>query len=315
MGEAVPSPAEEPGELEDQTGMWLRRLEASEAETFVSKKEEQEPAKAEPADWLSVRGKQDEFAGMAAESPKDEIPMPGERAAPDWLSGLGPASVEKPAGHASEDVPDWLRGTSSQPVQQPEVSPQEFAAGPTSATDLPDWLAGLEKEESAAQPAASAEDLPNWLQEETEPPVAVPTYAADWRPVESKPSPEQFTVPEMESALEESSLPRKPAPSPERKVQPARPKPAGAQPKAGEASLESAQSELGRGNIGAALDHYSKLIRKGKFLEEVIRDLREALYRYPVEVPIWQALGDAYMRANRLQEALDAYTKAEELLR
>ena len=44
-------------------------------------------------------------------------------------------------------------------------------------------------------------------------------------------------------------------------------------------------------------------------------DLREALYRYPVEVSLWQALGDAYMRSNRLQEALDAYTKAEELLR
>jgi cytochrome c-type biogenesis protein CcmH/NrfG len=57
------------------------------------------------------------------------------------------------------------------------------------------------------------------------------------------------------------------------------------------------------------------MIRKGKFLDEIIFDLREAIYRYPVEVPVWQALGDAYMRANRLQEALDAYTKAEELLR
>jgi tetratricopeptide (TPR) repeat protein len=81
------------------------------------------------------------------------------------------------------------------------------------------------------------------------------------------------------------------------------------------ASLGSAQAELGRGNIAAALALYGKLIRKGKSLEEIIRDLRDALYRYPVEVPIWQALGDAYMRGNRLQEALDAYTKAEELLR
>lgn len=80
-------------------------------------------------------------------------------------------------------------------------------------------------------------------------------------------------------------------------------------------SLGSAQTEIGRGNIAAALEIYSKLIRKGRSLEEIIRDLRDALYRYPVEVPIWQALGDAYMRANRLQEALDAYTKAEELLR
>ncbi len=82
-----------------------------------------------------------------------------------------------------------------------------------------------------------------------------------------------------------------------------------------QASLLGAESELGRGNIAAALDLYARLIRKGKSLEDIIRDLRDALYRYPVEVPIWQALGDAYMRANRLQEALDAYTKAEELLR
>jgi cytochrome c-type biogenesis protein CcmH/NrfG len=83
----------------------------------------------------------------------------------------------------------------------------------------------------------------------------------------------------------------------------------------GVVSIGGAQAELGRGNIAAALDLYGRLIRKGKSLEEIIRDLRDALYRYPVEVPIWQALGDAYMRANRLQEALDAYTKAEELLR
>ena len=55
--------------------------------------------------------------------------------------------------------------------------------------------------------------------------------------------------------------------------------------------------------------------RQFKFLEEIIHDLRDALYRYPVEVTIWQTLGDAYMRENRLQEALDSYTKAEELLR
>jgi cytochrome c-type biogenesis protein CcmH/NrfG len=32
-------------------------------------------------------------------------------------------------------------------------------------------------------------------------------------------------------------------------------------------------------------------------------------------VIVGQSLGDAYMRDKRLQEALDAYTKAEELLR
>ncbi len=94
-----------------------------------------------------------------------------------------------------------------------------------------------------------------------------------------------------------------------------RPKPVSVATKPATVSLGDAQSQLGRGNIAAALDIYTKLIRKGKSLEEIIRDLRDALYRYPVEVPLWQSLGDAYMRANRLQEALDAYTKAEELLR
>ena len=79
--------------------------------------------------------------------------------------------------------------------------------------------------------------------------------------------------------------------------------------------LGSARNELSRSNIPGALDTYAKLIKKGRFLDEVIHDLREALYRYPVEVNIWQSLGDAYMRSNRLQDALDAYTKAEELLR
>jgi cytochrome c-type biogenesis protein CcmH/NrfG len=60
---------------------------------------------------------------------------------------------------------------------------------------------------------------------------------------------------------------------------------------------------------------YERLIKKGRLLDEVIHDLREAIYRYPVDVIIWQTLGDACMRAGRLQDALDAYTKAEELLR
>ncbi|MBL1173386.1 MAG: tetratricopeptide repeat protein, partial [Chloroflexi bacterium] len=80
-------------------------------------------------------------------------------------------------------------------------------------------------------------------------------------------------------------------------------------------ALASARSALTRGKIPDALQYYGNLIRRGKLLEDITFDLKEALYRFPVEVSIWQALGDAYMRANRLQDALDAYTKAEELLR
>jgi hypothetical protein len=79
--------------------------------------------------------------------------------------------------------------------------------------------------------------------------------------------------------------------------------------------LGQARGELSRSNLPAALESYDRLIKKGRFLEDVIYDLREASYRFPVEVSIWQSLGDAYMRSNRLQDALNSYTKAEELLR
>jgi hypothetical protein len=79
--------------------------------------------------------------------------------------------------------------------------------------------------------------------------------------------------------------------------------------------LSQARNDLSGSNVSVALESYSRLIKKGRFLEEVIYDLRDATYRFPVDVDIWQSLGDAYMRANRLQDALDAYTKAEELLR
>jgi len=82
-----------------------------------------------------------------------------------------------------------------------------------------------------------------------------------------------------------------------------------------EVVLDHAREELAHGHILSAVEEYSKLIKKGRMLDEVIHDLREAQYRYPVDMGIYQVLGDAYMRANRLQDALDAYTKAEELLR
>ncbi len=80
-------------------------------------------------------------------------------------------------------------------------------------------------------------------------------------------------------------------------------------------SLSIAQNALENNSLNAAVKEYGKLIKRGHLIEEVIHDLREAVYRFPVDVIIWQTLGDAYMRANHLQDALDAYSKAEELLR
>jgi cytochrome c-type biogenesis protein CcmH/NrfG len=69
------------------------------------------------------------------------------------------------------------------------------------------------------------------------------------------------------------------------------------------------------GNVADALVEYGKMVKKKRLLDEIIYDLREALDDYPIDISVWQMLGDAYMRAGRLQEAIDAYTNAEKLLR
>jgi competence protein ComEA len=76
-----------------------------------------------------------------------------------------------------------------------------------------------------------------------------------------------------------------------------------------------ARGSLEKGDIDTGLEMYQELIKQGERLEGIIEDLRAATYQHPMSVSILQTLGDAYMHSDNLQEALDTYTKAEELLR
>jgi len=174
------------------------------------------------------------------------------------------------------------------------VAPSEISSS-VPPVDLPAWLASLDDEQSAEAPSsASTEELPAWLANEAEPQVIEPTQAWDWHPVEAEPeSVEPDQVAEWSIPVEPPAPPKTSTreisfeverPRPVKRSAPKPPRPA-RKPEAG-ISLESAQSEMGHGNIGAAIDVYAKLIHKGKSLEEIIRDLREALYRYPVEVSL-----------------------------
>jgi tetratricopeptide (TPR) repeat protein len=79
--------------------------------------------------------------------------------------------------------------------------------------------------------------------------------------------------------------------------------------------LSEAQKYLDQGDIQKAVEEFATQIRTTSSIEDTIQDLLSATQRFPEEVGVWEKLGDAYARANRLQEALDAYTKAEDLLR
>jgi tetratricopeptide (TPR) repeat protein len=76
-----------------------------------------------------------------------------------------------------------------------------------------------------------------------------------------------------------------------------------------------AKKALDNGEIEKALEDYEILIDKKKQLEETVDDLTAASLEYPMNVQIIKTLGDAYMSMDQLQEALDAYSKAEDLLR
>jgi len=78
--------------------------------------------------------------------------------------------------------------------------------------------------------------------------------------------------------------------------------------------LSDGRSALNKGDISKAYDRYSKLIEDEQMLDKVIEDMKDALHRYPIEVSVYELLGDAYLRTDQIQAAIDTYTKAEELL-
>lgn len=294
--EAAPEPA---GEAEPESPDWLRSIESEQPET--------------PAEEVSAED------------------------LPSWLDGLdGDASETpaEPAAPASDDLPDWLRAEADkadEPVQPEPTAPA-------------DW----KPEDVAEEPPPVEPPAPAPVAEESQPAPKPVIQEPAQAPVEPEPESES-TAPvgwKPEDVAEEPAPVEPPAPTPVAEEQPApeppHPAPVEAKPEpelqpereafqdpvtrsrsgmtgilsaTQDPLLVEAQNELTRSNIPAAMENYGKLIKKGKMLDEVIFDLREALYRFPVEVAILQTLGDAYMRANRLQDALDSYTKAEELLR
>jgi hypothetical protein len=282
----------------------------------------EQPAAAQPEQTLESQGDLAWLQSIGSDLPVDESTI-GEQPIEETLftqpqmesifdenpADHGAAAVTTMVGSASADeVADWLHQLDSDHALAP-APPAETGQQPAYTTEeLPGWL----KEEEPAE--LPSEELPDWLKVEvSEQPAVVEPVKADWHPEQPpvmvpEPVPAIETTSRSDAAIMDkvSSLLEEPAPAKPVKV---------SSVEKDFALYEISKLELERGNLTEATQGYRKLIKKGKMLEEIIIDLREAQYRHPVDVVIWQTLGDAYMRANRLQDALDAFTKAEELLR
>jgi tetratricopeptide (TPR) repeat protein len=330
----TPAPGSEPppSPAADETGVWLRDLSEKETVGEDSFAAAPEPETAGPtldvADWLSELDNAEVV--MPPHEPEATPAAPLEPLAaeaeslPDWLAGLDKNEEPAPATRIDTDeLPSWLKGEPEPPAQPEPITPS-------------DWHPAESDSDLVFSPALVSEQAPEIIYSpplETPPPAPAPVVEPAPEPVnfaaESRSEPELEIKPIDFKPEPPKPVASKPAPAPKRKPtrvekpastpEPTRQAPArrytGMLTPAVDPALAAAQAEMNRGDIPAALEHYGRLIKRGKWLEEIIRDLRDALYRYPVEVTIWQTLGDAFMRENRLQEALDAYTKAEELLR
>ncbi len=82
------------------------------------------------------------------------------------------------------------------------------------------------------------------------------------------------------------------------------------QPRDHETRLAMARLLFNLGDTARAVREYQRLLRVASMRDTVITDLEQAVQLRPDESRLWQALGDAYQEAGKLQKALEAYRRA-----
>jgi tetratricopeptide (TPR) repeat protein len=301
-----PEPVALPAESEDLPA-WMQGIEEDKrsgtdlnipALDATARTGEKEPAV--DTEWMNAIEQESVMESAAPESDAEKTPA---EELPSWLSELDQEQEQAVTRTALDaDLPSWLRDETGEIVAEPtRIEPTRAA----------DWQPVETKQpEPEARPSE-----PEPVVFQTETPGPAPTPEAE--PVMAQPEVQtlQPQVPEVVNIIEEKIAAAQGPVTPPAPRKPPKLKGTGKLTMPLDPVLSQARNELSGGNLSGALENYSRLIKKGRFLDEVIFDLRDALYRFPVDVDIWQSLGDACMRANRLQDALDAYTKAEELLR
>ncbi len=290
---------------------------------------------------------------VAAEAaPVDELPdwlksldaeVSTEPAAtPAWLSGIEipptpteedtkPTRITQPVETvglepAEETIPEWI---------QPE--PEETA--PTITPETPTWIQEQQPEELPAwivQPEEQMreeEELPAWLQ--GKPAVRLDLNTASLKDLEDLPgvgfilAQKILTYRELNDGFQNlEELANVPGIDDQHFIalkdylevragptilpaSPSVPTPGAAD----SAIFDEARRDILKGETKMAGGKLTNLIQRQLFLPEIIQVLQQALVNKPDDVYVLQSLGDAHLNSDNLQAALDAYLKAEELLR
>jgi tetratricopeptide (TPR) repeat protein len=233
-----------------------------------------------------------------------------------------------------QELPEWLQSLDVEP--EPDA---EEAAEDLDAEKAPEWLS-----EATEEPVSTVtvDQMPDWLGRVQD---AEPEPAGEPGPVELEPEPTKEAEP-LEWLQELTSTPKEtaPEPSPEPAVELAEPKPLGivespapeipldqelepvselelapdlepvlaegpAEPKS-TAPLAQEPAPLEASTLDASVQQYESLLAGGDVQEGLIAELEEAVQAHPEHAGLQRVLGDAYMRTNKLEQALEAYRKA-----
>jgi tetratricopeptide (TPR) repeat protein len=222
---------------------------------------------------------------------EEEVPTETLSTEPDILE----ETLEQGRGTLVEESEESYQPTD---IDQPIEPPSKSEEIPTWLKNLtkqeeenkPNWLININREADTGELAdavAPSSDVDEWLKYLSEP---VPPATAD-EAMEADQEQEPESDQEEGTNLETD------------------------QDAAEQENLENEQKIEVPSDLDDIIEKYSYLIRKGRDLDQVIDIIQETLADHPKDSRLWQMLGDGFMRLDRLKEALDAYTKAEELLK
>ena len=239
---------------------------------------------------------------------------------PDWLKEMAVGSADETIVSRPPPVPteefkaEIIEETVSEiaPDEVTLVSPVIQATPQEEpALEIPGWLDDAAAVAENVPPEPVTEASPPIAVEEIHPPGPTPVEAAPVVDLTPVPEPIEEIIAPLEAAppipAAEGGLPRAEKVEPVAKVVPSKYKEPTSQ------LLQGARQALTAGDAGRALSDYKKLIERKQELETVISDLERALERYPNLPTMWQALGDAYMKSDQLQEAIKAYQRGMEV--
>ena len=292
-GESDVQPAESPSEAQEDE--LLSAPKDSEVEEPLPMSQDQ----AEPLpDWLLEA---EEQIPTEADAVDPQLEIDRLLGAPEIPAEESPVLIDNKDAPGDMDALDKYketiqkldtRGIGDQPDSQPEEDhiPEDYPAiakmhperietaeSPT-AESVPEWIS----ENRTHDPITTSDDdgeLPDWVYEKRTPDDA--TTDSEWirefEPLTEQPE-KQHKIPEIQKDTTPGEL-------------------------------------LKSGDIERSISQYEMKIRSGENLESIIEELSLALEQHPLSIVIWQTLGDAYASNDQLQSALDAYSKAEDLLR